>query len=436
MAGRSPAARLLWRLLRQNVPEELRDALSRLDTSDEAAIRPLLYALRRQFAIRDEIGDSLKRYGKQAVAGLIGSLRGPAPHWTGDLLVRFGEPAVPSLMDALRSRNAQIRQWAADVLGRIADRRAIDPLRSAALDAASNVRFHALKALARIDPIAARPEITDAAERDSDWEVRREAIMALAKQNPGRAVDLLAELAVDSQIGRLACVALRSLGVDGMAALQRLMDETVGTGRTNAALALGWRDSQAISILVAIIADKGASNQQRLAAASAVWLAPDASAMEVDLRILTDRSEDFRLRAMAARALQGAVGPNCRSALTEALGDPNALVRAGALDGLSSGHYPSAVNEIVPALTDQDVYVRTSAAYALSRLGDRRALDPLLRTLSDPEWGVRGAAVNALGSLRDRRAIPALEELLARETDRHVRDETLRVLKNLRMSGP
>jgi HEAT repeat protein len=213
------------------------------------------------------------------------------------------------------------------------------------------------------------------------------------------------------------------------------MGGTVDAGRLNAALALGWRDKRAISILVPIVADKGAGIQRRLDAASAVWLAPDAKAMEVDLRILMDKSDDVRLRAIAARALQGAAGADYRNALSDALGDPDALVRAGALYGLSSGQYPNAVDEIVPKLLDQNVYVRTSAAFALSRLGDGRALDPLLRALGDPEWNVRVAAVAALGSLRDRRAIPAIEELLARETDRSVRDEGLRVVNNLRMSG-
>ena len=305
----------------------------------------------------------------------------------------------------------------------------------AASDASSNVRFHALQALARIDPIAGFAEVTTAAERDPHWGVRRQAIRTLAKQNPRHAADLLFELAVDPEIGRLACVALRGLGAEGMTALQRLMGGTVDAGRLNAALALGWRDRQAISVLVPIVADKGAPIQRRLAAASAVWLAPDGKAMEVDLRILTDKSEDVRLRAVAARALQGAAGADYRIALTDALGDPDPLVRAGAIDGLSSGQYPRAVDDIVPKLRDQNVYVRTSAAFALSRLGDGRALDPLLRALGDPEWNVRGAAVFALGSLRDRRAIPAIEELLTRETDRSVRDDGLRALNNLRLSG-
>jgi HEAT repeat protein len=435
MASHSPAARRLWRVLRQNDVEGLRDALLRLDTNDAATIRPLLYGLRTRLAIRQEIGDSLKRYGERGIVALIGSLQGTAPHWAGELLAKFGEPAVPALVDALRGRNAQARQWAADILGRIADGRAVEPLREAASDPSSNVRFHAIQAIARINPIAGRREIASAAERDPDWGVRRKAIMILAKQNPGYAVGLLAEQAANPEIGRLACVALRGLGDDGLLALQRLIGGTREVDRINAALALGWRDRRAISILVAVVADKTADIRRRLDAGYALWPTSDPKAMEVNFRILIDQSENVLLRAMAAHALQGAAGADYRIALSDALGDADPLVRAAAIYGLSSGQYPNAVDKIVPKLGDQNVHVRTSAASALSWLGDPRALDPLLRALGDAEWNVRVAVLDALGSLRDRRAIPAIEDLLTREADRFVREVGLRVLNNLRMSG-
>lgn len=218
MAGRSPAARSLWRVLHQNDIEGLRELLPRLESKDVGALRPLLYALRTPIAMRNEIGDALKSYGAPAIMALISSLQGTAPHWAGDILTRFGEPAVPSLVDALRSRNPQIRQWAADVLGRIEDPRAVQPLRAAASDKFPNVRFHVLRALARINPVAGSVEITNTAERDPDWGVRREAILTIAKQNPGRATDLFVRLALDPNIGRFACVELRRLGADGMTA--------------------------------------------------------------------------------------------------------------------------------------------------------------------------------------------------------------------------
>src|SRR5450830_1423295 len=76
--------------------------------------------------------DVAKLKSRGDIRGLIGALRHDmGPHFSNpasDALVGIGEPAVLPLCRALRSRNGDSRARAADVLGRIGDPRAIEPL--------------------------------------------------------------------------------------------------------------------------------------------------------------------------------------------------------------------------------------------------------------------------------------------------------------------
>jgi HEAT repeat protein len=234
-------------------------------------------------------------------------------------------------------------------------------------------------------------------------------------------------------MGQFACVELRRIGDEGVRSLLELLTREPATSRLNAALALGWRDAKAISVLVPVLRDKSSDMKLRLDASHALGLTADPSALETQLMILSDRLEPVSLRASAARALQAGVQSRHYPALIEALKDPEPSVRAGAIDGLASPHYPGAIEPIALMLNDSVEYVRIYAAYAFARLADRRAFDPLLRALADSAPGVRSAAITALGRLRDRRAIPAIERLLAGEQNAQVREEGTRVLHNLRL---
>ena len=406
--------------------------MAQFDINDPSLIAPLMYALRTRHAIRDQVNAAVKGLGDRAVPPLIGALKLTFPYWVALALVDFGAVAVPHLIAALGSPNAQVRQWAADILGRVADPRALEPLRRAASDSRSHVRFHVIGALARIAP-AGEPAIAAAAEHDLDWGTRREAITAVAKHESGRAVTLLVALAPDQRMGQFACVELRRIGDEGVRSLQEVLTREPATSRLNAALALGWRDATAISVLVPVLRDKSSNIKLRLHASAALGLTADPSALEAQLIILSDRLEPASLRATAARALQAGVQSRHYAALIEALKDPEPSVRAGAIDGLASPHYPGAIEPIALMLNDSEEYVRIYATYAFARLGDRRAFDPLRGALADSSLGVRSAAITALGWLRDRRAIPAIERLLAGEEDAQVREEGERVLHNLHL---
>jgi len=109
-----------------------------------------------------------------------------------DELVKLGVPAVGSLIETLEDEDINIdcgatiresvavREGAAEALGKIRDKRAVEPLTNALKDGLSHVRYYAARALGEIgDPRAIGP-LTQAL-KDNDEGVRVEAKKALEK---------------------------------------------------------------------------------------------------------------------------------------------------------------------------------------------------------------------------------------------------------------
>jgi HEAT repeat protein len=94
------------------------------------------------------------------------------------------------------------------------------------------------------------------------------------------------------------------------------------------------------------------------------------------------RSDDFNERAKALAALVGQ-GRAAVPALLQALGDPDAGVRAQAARALAEIADPETADRLAAATEDADAAVRGHAARGLARLGDPRALDALVRTIDD-----------------------------------------------------
>ena len=96
-----------------------------------------------------------------------------------DVALRLGTRAVLPLIDRLHSEDTDLRGKAAEVLGRLRDRRATGPLIAALTDADPEVRWRAAEALAELkDPEAAEPLVT--ALSDPQESVRAAAAHALA----------------------------------------------------------------------------------------------------------------------------------------------------------------------------------------------------------------------------------------------------------------
>jgi len=125
---------------------------------------------------------SLIKIGMPAVKPLI-KLLGDSEdllNWqVSKVLERIGMPAVEPLIKALlRDEDEDVRRGAAEVLGNISDKRAVEPLINASGDEYYAVRVHAAAALGKIGDPRAIPALENATN-DSDKNVRRVAREAL-----------------------------------------------------------------------------------------------------------------------------------------------------------------------------------------------------------------------------------------------------------------
>jgi HEAT repeat protein len=127
------------------------------------------------------------------------------------------------------------------------------------------------------------------------------------------------------------------------------------------------------------------------------------------------QSPDPLQRAEGARLLGNqAAEPD---ALTDALQDPSALVRAAAVDGLANLEpvdLPAAAPDLLMALIDDpNDYVCAATVRALGRLMVIESIPQVRDCLDDPNPHISAAAMRALGRMGDLEAAPRLLEALS-----------------------
>lgn len=144
----------------------------------------------RQFAARvlGKIGD------RRAVPALMEALQAPSKyvrHYAAWALGTLADrQAVPALMTALRNEDQDLRRYAAKSLGEIGDRQAALALIVALQDEDGGARQYAAEALGKIRDTRAVPALT-ATLRDEDSGARRYAAWALGNIGDARAVPAL-----------------------------------------------------------------------------------------------------------------------------------------------------------------------------------------------------------------------------------------------------
>jgi len=269
--------------------------------------------------------------------------------------------AYPVALQSLNDPNEGVRGSAADVLGKIGDARAVEPLIAALDDPYENVRISAADALGKLgDP------------RGIDTLITMMSDNSFGMDDHIQVIDTL--------------VNIGALSVEPLIVALYNANEFV---RSNAADALGQiGDARAIGSLIAVLNDL--DEQVRVNAVAALGQIGDASAIESLIAVLDDLDEDVRVNAVVAL---GQIGD------------------------------ASAIESLIAVLDDLDEDVRRSAAEVLGQIGDARVVEPLITILSDPEWIVRSSVANALGHIRDARAIEPLIAAL-REPDADVRHRT------------
>jgi HEAT repeat protein len=143
----------------------------------------------------------------------------------------------------------------------------------------------------------------------------------------------------------------------------------------------------------------------RLEACRALALWADRHGLEALLRLLrADRAAV--VRAEAARWLVLEPAPEVSEALAAALGDPDGLVRAEALDALRGRAERASAGRAL--LADPDPRVRVSALESSVAETGEPAVVAVLHGLDDAVWSVRFTAAELAGRVRDRRLLAPL----------------------------
>ena len=182
-----------------------------------------------------------------AVPALVRATRAPAARVRLAAVSALGEikdeRSLADLERALKSdADAAVRARAAHSIGEIGSLRSLDVLGAAIGDAASTVRYAAVKAIGELDEIEHPPAALVQAARSSDPKLQRLAAMALADIHDPASLDALIALAAmdDREVRMKVSEALGSIGsARASGALMRLLKDADAEVRRAAAEALG-----------------------------------------------------------------------------------------------------------------------------------------------------------------------------------------------------
>ncbi len=192
------------------------------------AVARALGGTRRAEAIpylMDSLRDSFWWYERdQAVLDLLGAIAG------------FGRAVVPNLIEALSDKEGTVRKFAAMLLARLPDERALEPLSISLYDTHPDVCKASAEALAAIGA-PALPILLDALQHPEAW-IRQQAVMGLTKTHDAQVVPALLNLLGDES-REVRKQAVESLGqLQDMRALPSLQGLAASrTDREMAALA-------------------------------------------------------------------------------------------------------------------------------------------------------------------------------------------------------
>lgn len=179
----------------------------------------------------------------------------------------------------------------------------------------------------------------------------------------------------------------------------------------------------AVAHLLALLEDR--DPQVRLTAAQALGKIAASGTAPALLRRLHDADPTVRaMSAWALGHLGEDVLDEAGLELARRLDDPSPLVKRAAARALGDvGGTPAIVDLLTDRLTHGDVETRRAAVQALTWLDATAASHALITALGDPDALVRQGAVAALGELVDPRSLPAIRERLLKDTDAGVRGE-------------
>src|SRR5690349_2291713 len=276
---------------------------------------------------------------------------------------------VPALIARLKDDDAGVRRAAAQSLGRLGDRRAVQPLIAILADAEAEVRRSAIEALADLEDPAAIGPIAGLL-KDSDTDVKKEALDALGH--------------FDQKIPTAGVV--------------ELLDDPSADVRHEAVNLLeNTHDRGAAPAIAKLIHDP--STDVREAVINALGNLGDQSSAAAITASLSDASGDVRQQAL--NALENLHEPVPEATLINLMKDPDGDVREKAAGMAGDRSVVAAIPALRALINDPKKDVRERATEALGNIADPAARAALQAALNSPDPNVRRAAAEALGQDRN-----------------------------------
>jgi HEAT repeat protein len=331
---------------------------------------------------------------------------------------REAAQAAPALVSALQhDEDDEVRSYAVESLGKIADPTTIPALIDAVASDDENVRFPAIEALERFG-LAAKAAVASLMQAARDDESNGcFAAKALGSIDAdGVSTPLLIELlgSEDSRMRQFAAFGLRRLGGKAGAAQQALHDRltdgdpSVRVAVAEAYWAVSGKQDEAVQVLQSIIHAPTDGRVRMMAAGALSELGPAAKAAVPDL-IPCLKDDNRYVVASSAKAL-GRIGPGAAfavPALTARLAECDdhytRVSIARALWRISGFEQSPSIFE--DALRNsRDFMAVSAAAQAVGEMGPQaRGIAPLLRPLlKDSDSFVRDAAKMAIEQIEQK----------------------------------
>lgn len=333
-----------------------------------------------------------------------------------DTILQIGEPALKYVIEATNKHNIIIRLNTSDILGKIQDKRVINPLINLINDPNKYVRRNAVDALSLIGDEKLVMQFIDLLD-DPDEKVRWHAVIGLANFGDERAIEPLKE----SDIGN-ASAALTQLHIKLKNKKQQNTIEEIKLKQEEKYQALLNSienvDFQLANELIFEYIQDLESNYEDIQDTAATYLIKIGRPFVVGPLIDSLNSPNEDVRAYSAIVLGEIKDPKSVEPLITALRSPNdCSVRPHpndpewdfqALAGLALGNIGG--TRVLESLSyniehHKIMDVRLNSVKALGETGDANALEPLTKALNDPAKSVRAAAAETLSNIGHPNAI-------------------------------
>lgn len=339
-----------------------------------------------------------------------------------ELLEESPPEAYDSFILALKDDEHNIRRMAATGLGKIRDRRAVEPLLEAFRES-DFIDNHEISTALFV--LAGDEFVKKAIQENLIYQIPPDIL--LKSKNPAIIPSLIKGLYNDCP--QIIVSNVEALGIIGDARavepLIALLNEKDEIVRNSAIEALGRiSDKRASRHILKFLGDR--DEDTRVVTAEALAKIGDKSINKYLIAML--KSGDKNARAGASKALGKMGVTEAVIPLTKLLEDSSSMVREEAVLALGALKDPRSIDALVKALEQKDIDYYHIIETIVEIKGDR-AVDALSRLLVGEDPEKRSRAVYALGKINSNRAVEVLMASLALGEDSHYnRDLTIKTL--------